>query len=224
MIEINLQTDSPEQEAIKQYLQENVSWILADKINNGTPIAKDGKPLINKKTLTGFMLYAADKAKKLTEKGAKYACILSDTVFGWAIHYFEEDSIEGSLFTMDGTEYKPEPKAKPQTITPVTKAKVISKADSYQVSVFDMADEKEETDDDELKSAIKGQIITEDGEIIDYEDFDGDIEEEVQEEPKTAQTVIQSPVGSPVTIRLPNVDNNTMLKLKALFANALEVN
>lgn len=224
MIELNLQTDSPEQEAVKQYLQENASRILADKINNGTPIEKDGKPLINKKTLTGFMLYAADEAKNLAEKGAKYACIRSDTVFGWAIHYFEEDSIEGSLFTMDGTEYKPEPKAKPQTITPITKPKEALKADSYQVSVFDMADEKEEAEDNDLKSAIKGQIITEDGEIIDYEDFDGDIEEEVQEEPKFAQTIIQSPAVCPVTIRLPTVDNNTMLKLKALFANALEVN
>lgn len=224
MIELNLQTDSPEQEAVKQYLQENASRILADKINNGTPIEKDGKPLINKKTLTSFMQYAADEAKKLAEKGAKYACILSDTVFGWAIHFFEEDAIEGSLFSMDGTEYKPEPKAVPKTITPISKAKVVLKADSYQVSVFDMADEKEETDDSELKCVIKGQIITEDGEIIDYEDFDGDIEDEIQEEPKPAQTIIQSPAVCPVTIRLPTVDNNAVLKLKELFANALEVN
>lgn len=187
---------------------------MADKINNGTPIEKDGKPLINKKTLTGFMLYAADEAKKLAEKGAKYACIKSDTVFGWAVHYFEEDSIEGSLFTMEGTEYKHELKAVPKTITPIAKAKVVSKADSYQVSVFDIANEKEETDDDELKSAMKNQIIT------DY----GEIEEDVQEEPKTAQDRIQSPDGIPKITRLLAVENIVASKLKVLFGNTLEVN
>ena len=42
-------------------------------------------------------------------------------VFGWLMHYFQEDSIEGLLYNEDGTEYKPtvkkqevKPKAEPK--------------------------------------------------------------------------------------------------------------
>ena len=34
-------------------------------------------------------------------------------MYGWAVHYFEEDSIEGTLYNEDGTEYKP-----PKPVTP----------------------------------------------------------------------------------------------------------
>jgi hypothetical protein len=125
MIELNLQTKSPEQEAIKSYLQENASETLADKINKGEPATVDGKPLINRKNLDGFMKFACEEAKMLSKKDARFACIKSDTVFAWAIHYFEEDSIIGSLYNSDGTEHKPEPKVKPKTVTPaVVKVKM----------------------------------------------------------------------------------------------------
>ena len=90
MTELNLEAHGNEQQIIKQYLEENASEILADKINNGVKIEKDGKTLINKKTLDGFMKFATNEAKKQAEKGASSACIRSDVVFGWAIHYFEE--------------------------------------------------------------------------------------------------------------------------------------
>lgn len=113
MIKLNLEAKTNEENRIKQYLQENVSNILADKINNGVQIAKDNRQLINKKDLTGFMNYACAEARKLAENGARFACIEDSTVFGWAIHYFEEDSIEGKLYNLDGTENKPEIKSKP---------------------------------------------------------------------------------------------------------------
>ena len=97
MRELNLTAEGTAQERILAYLQENVSEVLAEKINNGTPIEKDGKQLTSKKTLKGFMKYANDEAKKLSEKGATCACIEDKTVYGWSIHYFEEDSIEGTL-------------------------------------------------------------------------------------------------------------------------------
>lgn len=208
MIELNLATKSPEQEALKQYLQENVSEMLADKINKGVPTDVDGKPLINRKNLDGFMNYACDEAKKLAGKGAKFACIKSNTVFGWAVHYFEEDSIIGSLFYYDGTKYKPEPKAKPKTATPTAvKVKEEPKEKSYQFSLFDTLEEKDKNDDTKLNNAIKGQVITEDGEIIDYEDFDGDVEETCDEKPDILTTI----------------DNSALLKLNALFGSDLEV-
>lgn len=113
MIKLNLEAKNNEENRIKQYLQANVSNILADKINNGVQITKDNKQLINKKDLTGFMNFACAEARKLAENGARFACIEDSTVFGWAIHYFEEDSIEGKLYNLDGTENKPEIKSKP---------------------------------------------------------------------------------------------------------------
>ena len=114
MIKLNLTAANRQEDLILAYLQENASETLADKINNGTPFEKDGKPLINKKTLSGFMKYACDEARKLAEKGASSACVDDTTVYGWAIHYFEEESIEGTLYTIDGEEYKPVV-AKPKT-------------------------------------------------------------------------------------------------------------
>ena len=110
MPKLNLDAKNETQKIIKDYLEKNVSDVLADKINNGVRIQKDGKTLINRKTLAGCMDFALKEAQKLTEKGARAACIQDSVVFGWAIHYFEEDSIEGTLYNEDGTEYKP-PKA-----------------------------------------------------------------------------------------------------------------
>ncbi len=110
MIKLNLKAETAELQTIKEFLEENVNETLADKINNGTPFEKDGKSLINKKTLTGFMKYACDEARKLADKNATSACVDDATVYGWAIHYFEEESIEGTLYTIDGAEYKLTPK------------------------------------------------------------------------------------------------------------------
>lgn len=107
MPKLNLETKTKEQEILKTYLEQNASDTLAEKINNGARICKDGITLVNKKTLSGFMEYACKEAQKVSENGAKSACIQDSVVFGWAVHYFEEDSIEGTLFNEDGTAYKP---------------------------------------------------------------------------------------------------------------------
>ena len=105
-MKLNLTANNTAEERIKEYLEQNVSVALAEKINFGTPITKDGKQLINRKTLDGFMKYATEEARKLATKGAQFACIDDATVFGWSIHYFEEEAIEGELFNLDGTPYK----------------------------------------------------------------------------------------------------------------------
>ena len=110
---LNLDAKTNEERKVKAYLEANASEILAEKINNGVRIQKDGKTLLNRKTLAGFMKFACDEAKKQAEKGAHSACIDDDVVYGWAVHYFEEDSIEGTLYNEDGTEYKP-----PKLVTP----------------------------------------------------------------------------------------------------------
>ena len=142
MIKLNLTSQNKQEELILNYLQNNASETLADKINNGTPFEKDGNPLLNKKTLSGFMKYACDEARKLAEKGANSACIDDATVYGWAIHYFEEDSIEGTLYTIDGAEYKPAPK-KAVNSKPVTVKPQPQKQQSLQFSLFDKFDEND---------------------------------------------------------------------------------
>ena len=127
-MKLNLTAHNPAEEAIKAYLEQNASQALAEKINNGTPITKDGKQLVNRKTLDGFMKYAETEARKLAEKGAHFACVDHNTVFGWVIHYFEEEAIEGEIFNLDSTPYKkPTPTAEkkapaPKTAKPGTKA------------------------------------------------------------------------------------------------------
>ena len=121
-MKLNLTANNPTEERIKAYLEENASATLALKINCGTPTEKDGKKLINRKTLDGFMKYATEEARKLATKGANYACIDDDTVFGWAIHYFEEESIIEKLYNADGTEYKTAPKTAQKTATQAPKA------------------------------------------------------------------------------------------------------
>ena len=136
-MELNLTANTTAEEKILQYLKENASETLANKINNGTPFEKDGNPLLNKKTLSGFMKYACDEARKLAEKGTNSACIDDATVYGWAVHYFEEESIEGTLYTLDGEEYKPAVKAKnaqKSTYTPTS----APKQQNQQASLFDI--------------------------------------------------------------------------------------
>lgn len=142
MTTLNLTPQNKQEELILNYLRNNASETLADKINNGTPFEKDGKPLLNKKTLSGFMKYACDEARNLAEKGANSACIDDATVYGWAIHYFEEESIEGTLYTIDGAEYKPAPKKSVNT-KPVTPKPQPQKQQSLQFSLFDKFDEND---------------------------------------------------------------------------------
>lgn len=159
MIELNLVAEGKEQELIKKYLEENVTDVLAEKINNGVKTEKDGMTLINKKTLDGFMRYATEEAKKLAEKGANAACVEDKVVFGWAIHYFEEDSIEGILYNKDGSEYRPTPKYTPKT-TGTQKIEIIKPIPKKpaQQSLFDLLEEDEEheeTDEEETEEIVE---------------------------------------------------------------------
>ena len=154
-MELNLTAQNKQEELILNYLQNNASETLADKINNGTPFEKDGKPLLNKKTLAGFMKYACDEARKLAEKGANSTFIDDQTVYGWAIHFFEEDSIVGTLYTLDGTEYKPTVKrVESNTVKAKPEPK---KQENVQFSFFDNLTEQEVKDN----RTVELSVITE---------------------------------------------------------------
>ena len=138
MFELNLAAKTKEETILKVYLQNNASDVLAEKINNGVKIEKDGKTLINKKDLAGFMEYAYKEAQAKAEKGARSAMVDDNTVFGWLIHYFEEDSIEGKLYNGDGTEYKPKPAS--GAVTPAATYTPTLPKPKPQLSLFDMID------------------------------------------------------------------------------------
>ncbi len=144
-MKLNLEAKTKEQELVKAYLEENASEVLAEKINSGVRIEKDGKTLINKKTLDGFMKYASSEARKLASNGANSACVEDKVVYGWAVHYFEEDAIEGNLYNEDGSEYKPAPKV---TDKPVIKT-VKQKKSTSQISMFDFEEKDELQNEDE---------------------------------------------------------------------------
>ena len=144
-MKLNLEAKTKEQELVKAYLEENASEVLAEKINSGVRIEKDGKTLINKKTLDGFMKYASSEARKLASNGANSACVEDKVVYGWAVHYFEEDAIEGTLYNEDGSEYKPAPKV---TDKPVIKT-VKQKKSTSQISMFDFEEKDERQNEDE---------------------------------------------------------------------------
>ena len=159
---LNLIANGNEQTRIKDYLQNNVSDELANKINNGVEITKDGKTLINKKDLDGFMSYACDEAKKQASAKARFTCVDDATVFGWAIHYFEEDSIEGKLFNLDGSEYVVKPKVTTTKPKPVEqKPKVAEPPKPAQHSIFDLFNiPKKETQQEEFIDKTTGEVFT----------------------------------------------------------------
>ena len=159
-MELNLTAQNKQEELVLKYLQDNASETLADKINNGTPFEKDGHSLTNKKTLAGFMRFACDEARKLAEKGANSTFIDDQTVYGWAIHFFEEDSIEGTLYTLDGAEYKPTVK---RVESNAVKAKPEpKKQENVQFSFFDNLTEQEVKDNETDNSSV----YTDENEVI----------------------------------------------------------
>lgn len=179
-MKLNLEAKTKEQQRIKAYLEENASDILAGKINNGVLIKKDGKILLNRKTLDGFMSFATEEAKKQAEKGARYAMVEDDIVFGWAVHYFEEDSIKGALYNEDGTEYKTQPK--PAAKVPTVKAQPKPQP-KPQMSMFDLMGEDLEGKPDEKKPDDEQDDMPSDEEI--REIMEEIAKEEKAEQPKT---------------------------------------
>ena len=211
MINLNLTANNEAEKRIKEYLENNVSEELANKINNGTSIVKDNKTLINKKTLSSFMNYANDEARKIAEKNARYACVEDNTVYGWAIHYFEENSIEGILYNEDGTEYKaPIKTVNKEKSKPAVKVVEKPKEESKQATLFDFFDNQEqqnetvekteeivEQDDEQLEtleefeSVVNNNGISEEElqNILDKENIEPDFEEENEIDFETGEII-----------------------------------
>ena len=202
---LHLTATTTEEKVLKEYLEQNASEVLADKINNGVPVEKDGKKLISKKTLAGFLKYATEEARKQAAKGATCACLHSDIVFGWAIHYFEEDSILGTLYNEDGTEYKaPKPAAPKKTATATATDTPTAPAPkpqpkAGQMSMFDLFDEpetevEETADADECDEDEVASNTCEEAPVSLIEDEKPEVEEVPAVEVKEPETPVISPL------------------------------
>lgn len=77
---LNLTANNDNEKIILQYLETNASEVLAEKINSG------------KKTLADCWKFIVKCAEK--ELHNRDGAVRSDVVFGWAVHFFEEDSIK----------------------------------------------------------------------------------------------------------------------------------
>lgn len=213
MIKLNLVADNIQLQKIKEYLESNVSETLAEKINNGVHITKDNKTLINKKDLNGFWKYATEEARKQSNKGDTGAWIDDNTVYGWAIHYFEEDAIEGNLFNEDGTEYKVAIKT---TIPKIEPKKEKPKNENKQATLFDLMniEQKEETDDEELFSEEEKEEILE------------QVSEEKQNVITTRENIsINTDTGEVLAVNskeTPSFDKETMIMLYTILEGKLE--
>lgn len=151
MTTLNLIANSADQKILLAHLTPLISEVLAEKINNGVKIMKDGKELLSRKTLDTFMEYLIDEIDKMKiakkYKRANVAGMEGTDIIKHAIHYFEEDSIEGKLFNADGTEYvKPKPvkKYSAVNVVPVASTPPAPKP-KPQLSIFDLVSEAAES-------------------------------------------------------------------------------
>ena len=86
-------------------------------------------------------------------------------MYGWAVHYFEEDSIEGTLFNEDGTEYKKQPSVaakvpavkysppKPQPKPQLSMFDMLENNDSSGISATQSDEEDDEPTEEEVREA-----------------------------------------------------------------------
>lgn len=229
-MKLNLETKTKEQELIKQYLEENTGEILANKINNGVKIVKDNKTLINKKDLNGFMNYANQEARKLAEKGSNCACIEDKVVYGWAIHYFEEDSIEGKLYNEDGAEYKVEIKKATSKIESKPEPK---KPEKQQTTLFDLmatTDKGKPTKQDLEEPPIEYDEVEEtDNDIEDFseQEIDEGLDKVANEVSDNSNVQIDKQTGevlSQIEAETPTIDKDYIKMLYVLLDGKLTLN
>lgn len=145
------------------------------------------------------MNYACEEARKQREKNVKAACVQDNVVFGWAIHYFEEDSIEGTLYNEDGSEYKPVvAKPKSQSTTPTKSVK----PQNTQASIFDFMQDESSTTGSEDKPNSSNDA--EDDYLPSSEEI-GEILAELAEEDRVEAE--NKPKGSPLYQEYMSVQN-----------------
>ena len=84
MTRVNLKAGTDKEKMLLEYLTKYASEDLTHRINNGT------------KTLAQCWNYIVSEARK--KAVGNCACVEDNTVYGWMMHFFEEDGIKGEDF------------------------------------------------------------------------------------------------------------------------------
>jgi len=136
--EIPHNEESYEEHIIAIHLKEVISDNTAKKIINGVPVQKDGKPLINKKSIKTFLTYLADEMYKIaseqrnkqTKKDKKNWTALAkdgNFIIERALAYFDDDTIHGELYDESGKLYKAAPTETPKNVVRTVQATTVTR-------------------------------------------------------------------------------------------------
>lgn len=126
-----LRANGKEQQLVLDYLEQNASEVLVGKINAGT------------KTMDDCWKFIIEEARKIAKRNC--ACVEDATVYGWAVHFFEEDEIKpkkefvntGETVKTKHGEKSVRVEAKPKPIEAKPK-KEEPKELAGQISIFDL--------------------------------------------------------------------------------------
>lgn len=100
------------------------------------------------KSLKEMWQYIMSQARQMAKGGS--ICVDDETVYGWAVHYYDEDNLKidkvNSIQSKESTIEKNEPKAKPTVKEDVKeevaakpkKKKKVSDVHEEQISIFDL--------------------------------------------------------------------------------------
>lgn len=116
---ITLTATSNNEKLLLAHLEKNASEDLANRINSGA------------KTLSQCWSYITSEARKQAKNGC--ACIEDSTVYGWCMHFFEEDCIDGTKYPSKSGPHVPYTEDKKEAPTP---EKTISKK-SKKATIYD---------------------------------------------------------------------------------------
>lgn len=178
--EIPHDENSYEEHIIAIHLKKLISEHTAKKIINGIPVQKDGKTLINKKSIRTYLNYLGDELykqasemRKQQGKGEKknWAALAKDSnyILEHAIAYFDNDEIIGDLYDENGKLYKPAPTETPKNVVRSVQATTVVRKPEppkpQQFTLFNFLEETkndtvpvdedtDDTDEDEIEETI----------------------------------------------------------------------
>ncbi len=107
MVELN-------QDKLKEAYKKSIAKYLNERIKTDKYLAEAIKK--PGKTLDGVLKYVKEEARKQAQ--GNVACILDEEVYGWAVHYILEDSIDMEAKTEKKAAEKKPVKEAPVVVTP----------------------------------------------------------------------------------------------------------
>lgn len=119
-----LKANSKETEIILDYLEENASDVLVEKIRKSN------------KTMDSCWKFIFECARKAAEGKGSYGCA-GQEVFGWAVHFFEEDSIKANDIVKNKSVKTEKPKEVKKAAEPKNKPEEKKEDLPGQMTIFD---------------------------------------------------------------------------------------